>query len=170
MKWRIECSSKLQTAVYPSNMARSGAKLWQNAFQTICNFSFFDPEKKCGGFFFKNCRGRMFSKKMRLWRSYEFQIRVGRCIVKSYCSKCPYFWGDFPGEGVNDSICVENLDLAPKMTSTIWCCEEMIWCPNDMMVRWYDDMMMIGGYNDRVIWWYDMMMWQYDDTGGGTVY
>ena len=31
-----------------------------------------------------------------------------------------YFWGDFLGEGVNDSICVENLDLAPKVTSTIW--------------------------------------------------
>ena len=56
---------------------------------------------------------------MRLWRSYEFLIRVGRCVVKSYCPKCPYFWGDFLGEGVNDSICVENLDLAPKMTSTI---------------------------------------------------
>ena len=30
--------SKLQTAVYPSNMAPIGAKLWQKAFQTICNF------------------------------------------------------------------------------------------------------------------------------------
>jgi len=27
-------------------MAPIGAKLWQNAFQTICNFSFFDPENK----------------------------------------------------------------------------------------------------------------------------
>ena len=47
-------------------------------------------------------------------------IRVGRCVVKSYCLNWPYFWGDFLGEGVKDSICVENLDLAPKMTSTIW--------------------------------------------------
>ena len=26
------------------------------------------------------------------------------------------FWGDFLGEGVNDSICIEILDMAPKMT------------------------------------------------------
>ena len=31
--------SKLRTDVYPSNKARIGAKLWQNAFQTICKFS-----------------------------------------------------------------------------------------------------------------------------------
>ena len=47
-------------------------------------------------------------------------IRDGRCVVKSYCPNCPYFWGDFLGEGVNDSICVKILDLAPKVTSTIW--------------------------------------------------
>ena len=37
---------KLRTAVYPSNKARIGVKLWENAFQTICNFSFFDAKKK----------------------------------------------------------------------------------------------------------------------------
>ena len=36
---------KLRTAVYPSNKARIGAKLWQNAFRKICNFRFFDAEK-----------------------------------------------------------------------------------------------------------------------------
>ena len=56
-------------------------------------------------------------------------IRVGRCVVKSYCPKCPYFGGDFLVEGVKDSICVFDLDLAPKMTSTIWCC--------DVMIIWY---------------------------------
>ena len=33
--------------VYPSNMARIAAKIRQNAFRTICNFQFFDAEKKC---------------------------------------------------------------------------------------------------------------------------
>ena len=33
-------------AVYPSNMAPFGLKLWENAFQTIPNISFFDVEKK----------------------------------------------------------------------------------------------------------------------------
>ena len=53
-------------------------------------------------------------------------IRVRRCVVKSYCPKCPYFWGDFLVEGVKDSIHVFGLDLGPKMTSNIWCCDVMI--------------------------------------------
>ena len=36
---------KLWTAVYPSNIARTAAKLCQNAFQTIPNISFFDSRK-----------------------------------------------------------------------------------------------------------------------------
>ena len=40
--------------------------------------------------------------------------------MKSHCPNSPYFWGDFLGEGVNKSICVSDLDLAPKMTSTMW--------------------------------------------------
>ena len=32
-------------AVYPSNMAPFGLKLWENAFQTIPNISFFDAKK-----------------------------------------------------------------------------------------------------------------------------
>ena len=37
----LRCSSyELWTTVYPSNMAPIGLKLWENAFQTICNFRF----------------------------------------------------------------------------------------------------------------------------------
>ena len=38
-------------AVYPSRMAPIGAKLWENAFQTIPDISFFDAEnqKKLNG-------------------------------------------------------------------------------------------------------------------------
>ena len=57
---------------------------------------------------------------MAFWRSYELLSVTGRSLVKSYCLKCPYFGGDFLGEGVNDSICVEILDLAPKVTTTMW--------------------------------------------------
>ena len=118
--------SKLRTDVYPSNKARIGVKLWQNAFRTICNFSFFDAEKYFWKLFFQKFSGSIFFfKKIRFWRSYDFFSRVGTCIVKSYCPKCPYFWGDFLGEVVNDAICVENLDLEPKMTSTIWCYDVM---------------------------------------------
>ena len=106
-------------------MAPIGAKLWENAFQAICKFSFFDAKN----FFWTKIlsRGRFFSfKKLAFWRSYEFLSVTGRSVVESYCPNCLYFWGDFLGEGVNDSICVENLDLAPKMTSTISCCGNMI--------------------------------------------
>ena len=72
-----------------------------------------------GKFSCKKIRGRFFFKEVRFW-SYEFLIRDDRCVVKSYCPKCPYFWGDFLVEGVKDSICVFDLDLAPKMNSTIW--------------------------------------------------
>ena len=41
-------------AVYPLRMAPIGFKLWENAFQTICNVSFFDAEKKCWAVFFQN--------------------------------------------------------------------------------------------------------------------
>ena len=37
---------ELRTSVYPSNLAPIGAKLRQHAFRTICNFRFFDAEKK----------------------------------------------------------------------------------------------------------------------------
>ena len=37
---------KLWTAVYPPRMAPFGLKLWENAFQTIPDISFFDVEKK----------------------------------------------------------------------------------------------------------------------------
>ena len=115
--------SKLRTVVYPPNMALIGAKLWENAFQAICKFSFFDAEK----FFWTKIlsRGFVFFKKLAFWRSYEFLSVTGRSVVKSYCPNCLYFWGDFLGEGVNDSKCVETLDLAPKMTSTIWCCDQI---------------------------------------------
>ena len=83
-----------------------------------------------GNFFVQKIRGRFFFKVVRFWRSYEFLIRDGRCVVKSYCPKCPYFWGDFLVEGVKDSICVFYLDLGPKMTSTIWCWDEKFLASN----------------------------------------
>ena len=67
------------------------------------------PDFFASNFFWKNFGGRFFVfKKMRFWRGYDFLIRDGRCVVKSYYPKCPYFWGDFLGGGVKDSICVEN--------------------------------------------------------------
>ena len=105
-------------------MAPIGAKLGQNAFQTIPNVSFFDTEKKVLDIFFQKILVLdFFFKKLAFRMSQGFLSVIGRSVVKSYYPKWVYFWGDFLGGGVNDSICVENLDLAPKMTSTIWCCD-----------------------------------------------
>ena len=97
-------------------MARIAAKLWQNTFQTIYKFSFFDTE-----FFFAKQIWRLnFSfEKMAFWRRYKFPSVTGRQLVKSCCLKCPYFGEDFLGEGANNSICVLDHDLGPKLTETI---------------------------------------------------
>ena len=105
-------------------------------------FFIFRPWKKKWPNFCKNFRGRFFSKKVRFWRSYDFFIPVGRCVVKSYCPNCPYFWGDFLGGGVNDSICVFNLDLGPKMTSTIWCYNIIVWYDDTMIVCFCDSLIL----------------------------
>ena len=70
-----------------------------------------------------------FFKKLAFWRGQTLLSITGRSVVKSYCPKWVNFWGAILGGGVNDSICVENLDLAPKMTSTIWSSDAMkSWC------------------------------------------
>ena len=118
-------------------MAPIAAKLWQTALRKICNFSFFDAEKN-----FRKKKIEFFwglilvFKQVRFWRSYEFLSVIGRCVVKSYCPNCPYFWGDFLGKEVNDSICDEILDLAPKATSTIWSFDGKI---NDIVVIRFRD-------------------------------
>ena len=76
-------------AVYPSNKARIGAKLQQNAFQTICNFSFFDPEKK--NLDKQILEVDFFKKKLAFWRSYEFLSVRGTSVVESYCLWFIYF-------------------------------------------------------------------------------
>ena len=53
----LDVFPKLRTAVYSSSKARIGGKLWQKAFQTICNFSFSDADIFLGIFFCKNFRG-----------------------------------------------------------------------------------------------------------------
>ena len=97
--------SKLRTAVYPPNMAPIDLKLWQNAFQTICNFSFFDAENV---FWSKNIQkilevGFCFQEigvLEELWIS-ERQWQVSR---KKLLPELPLFLGRLPwrrGKGLN---------------------------------------------------------------------
>ena len=50
---------------------------------------------------------------------------TGTSVVKSHCPKCVYVLDTTLGERVEDPICVLDLDLEPKMTSTIRCCDVM---------------------------------------------
>ena len=45
---------------------------------------------------------------------------------KKLLPEAPLFLGRLSCRGVKDSIRVFGLDLAPKMTSNIWCCDDMI--------------------------------------------
>ena len=47
-------------AVYPSSMAPIGVKLWENAFQTIPDISFFNTQKLCWPSRLSKCRRRSF--------------------------------------------------------------------------------------------------------------
>ena len=62
---------ELRTFVRPSNVAPIAAKLWENAFRTICNFRFFDAKKIFSKFFFEIFR-RFFIIFVRFWRSEGF--------------------------------------------------------------------------------------------------
>ena len=44
---------------------------------------------------------------------------TGTSVVKSHCPKYVYFLDTTLGKGVEDPICVLDLDLEPKMTLTI---------------------------------------------------
>ena len=57
--------------------------------------------------------------KLVFWRSYDGLSVSGRSVVKSHYLKYPYFIDTSLGEGVNDSISVLDLDLAPKLTLII---------------------------------------------------
>ena len=129
MKWNWKPKSnflrKFKSPFTPRGWLRSARNFGKMRFRRFAIFHF-----RRRNFFFQILLAKLFGanfcfKKVRFWRSYEFLIRVGRCVVKSYCPKWPYFWGDVLGEGVNDSKRVETLDLAPKMTSTIWCCDRI---------------------------------------------
>ena len=56
--------------VYPLNMASTGVKLWENAFQMIPNISFFDAPKILVIFFQQFTVGvDLFFKNPAIWRS-----------------------------------------------------------------------------------------------------
>ena len=73
---------ELRTSVYPSNLAPIAAKLRQRAFQTICNFRFFDAES----FFL----GKMFRFFFR-FSSFSVDFRGARVFLTSESNSSRFF-------------------------------------------------------------------------------
>ena len=97
-------------AVYPSNMALFGFKLWENAFQTIPNISFFDAEK----IFWPKFLMKIFAKKKIVGkstnclflRSYGFLDLIGRCASKSYPQSFDFQLSTTFGGGVKEIVSI----------------------------------------------------------------
>ena len=73
---------ELRTSVYPANLAPIAAKLRQRAFQTICNFRFFDAEN-----FFSEKNSDFFSR----FSLFSVGFRGARLFLTSNSSSSRFF-------------------------------------------------------------------------------
>ena len=99
---------KLWPAVYPPRMAPFGLKLWENAFQTIPDISFFDVE------IWRKFSIKIFIKKIFVGkltnclflRSYGFLDVIGRCTSKSYPQSFDFQLSTTFGGGVKEIVSI----------------------------------------------------------------
>ena len=113
---------KLWMAVYPSNMAAFGLKLWENAFQTIPNISFSTSKKKWQKFSIKKSSTLFFDRKSTnclFLRSYGFLDLIGRCASKSYPQSFDFQLSTTFGGGVKEIVSTFAPDFRSKMTSRL---------------------------------------------------
>ena len=123
--------SKLLPTVYPSNMAPIGMKLWQHAFQSIYKIWFFDAKQKNVFLLPRKIASNQNSSISELWILERHWQTTRR---KSFVC----FLSTIRGKGVNNSVCVFDPDLAPKLTS----------------------IMCFGWYDHKISWRYDhMTLW-----------
>ena len=114
---------KLWPAVYPPRMAPFGLKLWENAFQTIPDISFFDVEKKIWRTFSIKFSSKIISSEN--WQTAFFaELWIfGRNRQMCLEKLPPKFWFstlyDFWRRGKRDSFNFVP-DFRPKMTSTLF--------------------------------------------------
>ena len=80
---------ELRTSVYPSKFAPIGLKLWENAFQTICNFRFFNSEKKKSTLK-KIVEALFFSRTAFLGRFGLAKVGIGTSVVQNHCLGCDF--------------------------------------------------------------------------------
>ena len=83
LPWKLFTGS-----VYPSNMAPISLKLWENAFQTICNFRFFNSKKKSTPK--KIADAHFFSITAFFWRFGLAKVGIGTSVVQNHCLGCDF--------------------------------------------------------------------------------
>ena len=104
-------------AVYPSNIAGIGVKLWENAFQTISDISFFDALYSFGNLFFKNFDLDFFSRILRFEElGFERHWQIPRRESNDVACSSFIFFSTIRGGGVKVVQTVFAADLAPKTT------------------------------------------------------
>ena len=87
-------------------------KIWQNAFQSICIVSFFDAVKISGDLCAKSIRTSFFRfEETGVLEELGGPERRWHVCRKKFLPVVRLFLGDCLDEGVNDSICVKDLDL-----------------------------------------------------------
>ena len=101
-------------------MASFGVKLWESAFQTIPNISFFDAQKKLLAICFSKFWGDFFFKKVAFWRSYGFLDVMGRCASTNDPRSFDYQFYTTFRRGVKVVHTVFEVIFGPKVASTIW--------------------------------------------------
>ena len=94
-------------------MAPIGAKLWENAFQTIPNISFFGVEnfflaKICDENFKFSSKKKFVGKSTNclFLRSYGFLDVIGRCASKSYPQSFDFQLSTTFGGGVKEIVSI----------------------------------------------------------------
>ena len=90
-------------------MAPFGLKLWENAFQTIPDISFFDVERKRRKFSMKIFVKKDLVRKSTnclFLRSYGFLDVIGRCASKSYPQSFGFQLSTTFGGGVKEIVSI----------------------------------------------------------------
>ena len=140
---------KLRTAVYPSNMAPFGLKLWQSAFQMIPDIWFSDAQK------------------IFLMKFSEQKVSMKSKIA---CfGGATIFWAlpaDSPRKITPDVPNFKSLRSLVKGLKDGFRFFRWLLAQNRLTLFlpgwWYDDMMLLW-YDDSVIWWDgDSTIWRYD--------
>ena len=128
---------ELWTAIYPSNRARTATKLWENAFQTICNFWFFDAKQFFRRKIFKTklAQNQLIDvlKELRWFERHRHVRRQKSLPVVRLFSLYDPWWGGKSGTP---------------------CFLGRFWTKNDFnhigIMSW--------SYDIIISWWYDVMM------------